>query len=188
MIKIIQHIFMSGIEKLNIGNIAGMNISCIINLSEIQLNSCNDVALINYYIKNSIFEDIISHFEYLFNVIDYAIFDGKNIAICCKNGSDVAPVVIIGFLIKHNKMSVKDAYELVLSKKKDININIGFFSALIWLDMQNRLVTMKLHEYMGVTRDECSEYVKKKYGIICEECNIINIKSNEKCYKCGFDL
>lgn len=185
MIEIIKHIFLSDFEKLNMNNITAMKIDFVLNLTDIHLNSCYDTKILNYHIKNYIFEDIISHFDYLFDIMSYAIEVEKNIVISCKNGTEVAPVIIIGFLINHENMSVKDAYELVLSKKKDININIGFFSALIWLDMQNRLNTMKLNEYLKMTEDECNEYVKNKYGLICEYCGVLNMKSNEKCYKCN---
>lgn len=85
-------------------------------------------------------EDILTNFDDTFNFIEEGINKG-GVLVHCFGGISRSSTIIIAYLIKKNKMSYLQAYEIVKTLKSDIKPNEGFVEKLKIFDkVTNRTV------------------------------------------------
>jgi protein-tyrosine phosphatase len=96
-------------------------------------------------------EKIIEKFQEAFEFIHSAKKDGSKILIHCVQGMSRSATIVIAFLMFDSKMTLKEAYGFVKSKRTIIEPNPGFMKQLIEYEFQ-------IHGKNSIT---ISEYVSK---------------------------
>jgi len=95
-----------------------------------------DVDHLQFFYEDSVHETL--PINYLSNLIYYAVLrseENPGIIVHCYAGVSRSSTIIIAYLMKYKHLSLEDAYEFVLSKRKFVNINLGFFSQLIRFEL-----------------------------------------------------
>ena len=75
-------------------------------------------------------ENLLQYFDKAFNFIEMARKNNCNILIHCKLGRSRSTSILIAYLIKYFGYNVNTALELIKSKRKQVNPNLGFIRQL----------------------------------------------------------
>lgn len=118
----------------NINQINALGITNIINVSD---------TLENYFAENSKFKYlkipipdspkiiITNYFPIAFEFIDTAITNGEKVMIHCFAGKSRSASIIIGYLMKTQKIKFEDALKIVAKSRPCVEPNIGFLQQLL---------------------------------------------------------
>lgn len=128
--EIIKGVYISNyVFASNLDMLKQLNITHIVNCSQLN-NLFPDVfKYLKIDINDDINEDISQYFHKTSKFIKNALNKG-NVLIHCIAGKSRSPTIIISFLCKKEQYKLKDAIELVKSKRL-IDINEGFYKQLI---------------------------------------------------------
>jgi hypothetical protein len=74
---------------------------------------------------------IDTHFDECHKFIDESLMDYGGLLVHCIVGRSRSPTVIISYLMKHHKMTLKEAYDHVKNKRDIVRPNDGFIQSLI---------------------------------------------------------
>src|SRR3989304_7579024 len=88
--------------------------ACIINCTKDNINS----NMVNVYIDMNVskFEynmELINRLEPLTEYIHDYICKNKSVLIYCDDGYQISPVIIVGYIMKYGKLSMKQSIEMV---------------------------------------------------------------------------
>ena len=91
--------------------------ACIINCTKDNINS----NMVNVYIDMNVskFEynmELINRLEPLTEYIHDYICKNKSVLIYCDDGYQISPVIIVGYIMKYGKLSMKQSIEMVRTK------------------------------------------------------------------------
>ncbi|XP_054840224.1 dual specificity phosphatase 28 [Eublepharis macularius] len=75
-------------------------------------------------------EDLYKYFERCNEAIESALQSGGKCLVYCKNGRSRSAAVCTAYLMKHHKLSLKDAFETVKTARPVAEPNAGFWSQL----------------------------------------------------------
>lgn len=81
-------------------------------------------------IDDSETENILDHFDRIFEFIEKGASDKNTILICSPIGRSRAPSILIAYMVKKYKISFDEAFERIKAIKDDIQPNDGFLIKL----------------------------------------------------------
>lgn len=82
-------------------------------------------------------DKISDYFLSTFNFIEKALTDrGAHVVVCCDDGQSRSPALVLAYLIRKNKQSLKECFLSLREKKKGISPNNGYMSQLLDLDKE----------------------------------------------------
>lgn len=90
-----------------------------------------DLVYKKIMVNDSTQEDIGEHFEEALRFIDEGRKQGKGILVHCQAGISRSATVVIAFLMKHERLTLNDAYKLVKQKRPVISPNLNFMGSLL---------------------------------------------------------
>jgi protein-tyrosine phosphatase len=82
--------------------------------------------------------DISGHFDQAVSFLEEAKINSANVLVHCQQGISRSASMVIAYLIAKENMSLKDALELVKSKRQIVNPNPGFMSHLAQFEFKMR--------------------------------------------------
>ncbi|NXU58910.1 DUS28 phosphatase, partial [Turnix velox] len=75
-------------------------------------------------------EDLYRYFEPCSDAIEEAVKDGGKCLVYCKNGRSRSAAICTAYLMRHKKLPLKDAFEVVKTARPVAEPNTGFWSQL----------------------------------------------------------
>lgn len=101
-------------------------------------------------ISDSSHSPISSHFAAAHEFIEQARKENKKVVVHCEVGMSRSPTIVISYLMKYKNINLREAYNLVKSRRPIIQPNVGFIKQL--LAYENELFgkqdTLFLAEYI----------------------------------------
>lgn len=118
-----------------------LSIDAVINFaSELNTKVNPFVQIITLGIDQSFHPTLLDIIDEAEKIIRKYIKQKKTIYLCCSDGNSRAPAVLIYYLIKRKSMTYLDAYELVESKRPEIDIHPNFQTELYEISELNELI------------------------------------------------
>ncbi|NXV77542.1 DUS28 phosphatase, partial [Atlantisia rogersi] len=75
-------------------------------------------------------EDLYRYFEQCSGAIDAAVRSGGKCLVYCKNGRSRSAAICTAYLMRHRKLRLKDAFEIVKTARPTAEPNAGFWAQL----------------------------------------------------------
>ena len=101
-------------------------------------------------IKDEPTENILDHFDELFQYIDKVLDQNLKVLIHCKGGFSRSATVVIAYLMHSQNLSLKTAHDIVKEKRPIIRPNIGFWKQLISFEKDmhgsNSVIIVRVHD------------------------------------------
>jgi len=124
------------------------NISYILNASiECENSFPKEFVYKKYELEDNSEQDISKYFEEACEFLEEARKKSKNTLVHCIQGISRSTSFVIAYLILKQNMTLREAYNFVLSKRSIIKPNPGFMSQLIKLDV-------RVHGISSMTQEE----------------------------------
>ena len=76
-------------------------------------------------------QNLLEYFDQAYSFIHHAIDTNEKVLVHCVAGISRSPAIVIGFLMRHTKMSMHDAYDFVKRKRSIISPNFNFLGQLL---------------------------------------------------------
>jgi len=74
--------------------------------------------------------DIANHFQEAFRIIDSAVLRGERVLVHCQLGVSRSATIVIAYLMHHKQWTLKQAYDYVRSRRRQVFPNGGFWKQL----------------------------------------------------------
>jgi atypical dual specificity phosphatase len=130
--KITDNLYLSSFIGATENNIAKNQISCVITVcQEVPKFSIKNVESIKLDVLDKPNESLVKYFDFVADKINEVAESGNCCLIHCVAGVSRSATMVIAYLMKHKKMSLRDAHSLVKSKRPFIRPNMGFWTQLI---------------------------------------------------------
>ncbi|RWS27244.1 dual specificity protein phosphatase 18-like isoform X1 [Leptotrombidium deliense] len=132
MSKITDSLYLTGIGGMTQENMQRNRIKCVINIShQEELKTEEGVE----YLKFNAFDDettnISCYFDTAADKIDEVERKGGATVVHCMCGVSRSSTLVLAYLIKYKRMSLKDAFRFAHQRRNVIRPNNGFFTQLI---------------------------------------------------------
>ncbi|CAM5164800.1 unnamed protein product [Natator depressus] len=75
-------------------------------------------------------EDLYNYFEQCSNAIEDTVRSGGKCLVYCKNGRSRSAAICTAYLMRHQNLTLKDAFETVKTARPGVEPNTGFWSQL----------------------------------------------------------
>ncbi|XP_043378235.1 dual specificity phosphatase 28 isoform X2 [Chelonia mydas] len=75
-------------------------------------------------------EDLYNYFEQCSNAIEDTVRSGGKCLVYCKNGCSRSAAICTAYLMRHQNLTLKDAFETVKTARPGVEPNTGFWSQL----------------------------------------------------------
>ncbi|XP_054169355.1 dual specificity protein phosphatase 21-like [Oppia nitens] len=130
--KLTKNVFLSGIASLTHENIKKEGFTLIINATYEWNNTEPDgVMCIRVPVEDSVTDDISIYFDEVSDKIEEnAQLNGKTL-IHCMAGASRSTTLALAYLVKHEVMSLKNAFHSVRKRRECARPNMGFWDQLI---------------------------------------------------------
>jgi len=135
--KILAHLYLGGLGNRNSSFLIEKNITSIINASNLdpkKITGCSqpyDIEELVVPLWDSDVSNIHQFFGKAGEIIDTTEKSKGTVLVHCVAGISRSTTLVLAYLMKYKNMSLKDAYNLVKSKRKIIKPNPGFWSQLV---------------------------------------------------------
>lgn len=136
--QIKEHLYLTSARGATEKNIRLQGITLVINCTlEIPDFKAEDLKCIRVPVEDSKSANLAAHFDSVSDLIESEKNKGGSTLIHCVAGVSRSATLCIAYLIKCYEMTLKDAYQLVKSKRFVIRPNVAFFRQLI--DYEHRI-------------------------------------------------
>jgi hypothetical protein len=135
--KILDFLFLGNyLDGRALERLMGLGISCVLNVSDSARYS-DDPRIKVHHVPISDFGDsnLSEVLKDCFDIIQKCKSNSKNILVHCRHGQNRSPTVVLGYLISHERMSLKRAYELTTAVRPKISLHERYFEQLQSLEM-----------------------------------------------------
>jgi protein-tyrosine phosphatase len=132
MTYIIPHLYLgSNFNAINIHEVKNFEVETIINVARgIQKTCCDEFKYIKYDWDDIFCFDILMDIDEIVDLIHDEISKKRTVLVHCAAGISRSSSVVIGYLMKYEKMTYDDAYNHVKTLRSCINPNSGFVEQL----------------------------------------------------------
>ncbi|KAH9400073.1 Dual specificity protein phosphatase 14 [Tyrophagus putrescentiae] len=134
--EIIPNLYLTSANHITDENISSFQITYIVNATR-TVPLKRQVKSMRINILDSQYEKICNHFDTVSDFINDALKNNQKVVVHCISGISRSSTLIIAFLMKYKDMMLKDAFNLVRSKRWFIRPNTGFFQQLV--DYEHKL-------------------------------------------------
>ena len=133
MTHIIDGLFIgSESNAKNLEELAAEQIRCIVNVtSHVPLYHSDQFQYCHLPADDTQKQNLLEYFDQAYTFIRNAIENNEKVLVHCVAGISRSPAIVIGFLMKHAKMSMNDAYEFVKRKRTIVSPNLNFMGQLL---------------------------------------------------------
>jgi hypothetical protein len=145
--KILDYLFLGNyLDGRAVERLRGLGITEVLNVSD-SARFIEDSGIRVHHIPISDFGDtnLSEVFKSCFTIIQKCNHEGKRILVHCRHGQNRSPSVVLGYLISHDHMTLKRAYELVTSVRPIISVHERYFEQLQILE-EKTYGTITLHQ------------------------------------------
>jgi protein-tyrosine phosphatase len=114
------------------------NISSIVNCATEIPNSFEEDGGLRYHslpLEDDVDEDVACHVDSAVSFIRASLGEGRCVLVHCQAGISRSATVVLAFLIKDRRMSLRSAFDLVREVRPEIQPNSGFFRYLSQLEV-----------------------------------------------------
>lgn len=157
-------LYISGItEASNQSLLQQNNIAFVVNATHRE-NNFDTINYLHCPVSDCDDEDIYQYFEPTRIHIEKAKASGKACLVHCMAGISRSATLVISYLMLANNLSLHNAWELLISARKDIQPNDGFWSQLVRLEEEKfGFASLTLVEYkLSSLAIEFEDYVTKE--------------------------
>ncbi|KAJ7325070.1 hypothetical protein JRQ81_018090 [Phrynocephalus forsythii] len=130
--KVTDALFMSNSRSAcNENLLAQERISFCINVSRQQpFPSSQQIQTLRIPVFDDPSEDLYRYFERCSDAIEGTVQSGGKCLVYCKNGRSRSAAICTAYLMRHQNLSLKDAFEIVKTGRPVADPNPGFWSQL----------------------------------------------------------
>lgn len=124
---------MGGVTNKNILQAQGIThvLNLALELEESDFPDCVNVRCVA--LRDSEQEDLGAHLDELVEYVHKVIQDGGRIVVNCVAGVSRSASVVLAYKVRHEGLSLHDAFKMVLSARPVISPNLGFWrTLLVW--------------------------------------------------------
>ncbi len=132
--QITEHIFLGDEAGCNQTFFQEKNIKAVLQIMPNPPNIPDEISHLHIDILDKGNVDIIEIINRCYTFIDENIEKGNNIYIHCAMGISRSASVVIGYIMRKNRMKYNDAYKYVQSKRPQIEPNFGFCCQLMMFE------------------------------------------------------
>ena len=139
---ILPHLWLCGMSDINEPNLTAFEITHVLNTAiELRDFTYPDIAGLN--VKHIVFEDdeeenLLEHLDDCVDHIHKAIGEGGNVLVHCIGGVSRSASVIVAYLVKYEKKTLREAYFHVLNSRRGVSPNLGFWKQLMTYEEKHR--------------------------------------------------
>ncbi|KHN85046.1 Dual specificity protein phosphatase 14 [Toxocara canis] len=131
--EVVPGLFVCGVSALNTNNMQMNRISVIINATtEVpNLRVLGNIPRVKLWLEDAPQAYIYPHLELQSDQIEAVIAGGGRVLVHSVGGISRCASICLAFLTKHRCRSLRDAYQLMASRRPMVRPNIGFWRQLI---------------------------------------------------------
>uniref|UniRef100_A0A0K0F8E9 Protein-tyrosine-phosphatase n=1 Tax=Strongyloides venezuelensis TaxID=75913 RepID=A0A0K0F8E9_STRVS len=149
--EINDHLYLSGAGVLTPEKIKQKKISCIVNATTEEPSTYQaGVDYIKIRIEDNPYAPLNSFFDMVADKIKITKDRGGKTLVHCVAGVSRSATLVIVYLMKHERMSLRQAYQYVKAKRPIIRPNVGFWKQMVDYEKKirkNNSVTMIMTEH-----------------------------------------
>lgn len=138
--KILDHLYLGNVQSAQNIHLKSLGIFYVVNATNCSntnfFSESPDFSYLNVNIFDLDGELISSHFDKVVEFIEKASKEGKKCLVHCAAGISRSSSLVLAYLMKSQKMSLKEAYLFVKSKRNIICPNHGFIFQLVDYEVQ----------------------------------------------------
>ncbi len=132
MSEITPNLFLTGVFGLSKENFKKNKISYVFNVSfEVPDLELKEVDYERVLVDDDPTEDLTKYFDKVSDTIEKVAKKGGHTVVHCVAGVSRSTAILLSYLIKYKKMTLKDAFKRVIEKRPIIKPNTAFFEQLI---------------------------------------------------------
>jgi len=118
-------------------------------------------------------EKLDVHFQSVFGILEVAKQQGQGVLVHCQAGISRSASLVIAYLMRENKMTLREAFLLTKEKRPAVQPNSGFMEQLVELDKQlYGSVSFSIHDFytvvlldMGFPEGKAKRYLQQSNNI-----------------------
>jgi hypothetical protein len=104
---------------------------CVNTSTESQSTPANNIVYLRLPIDDTYDQSIEKFFDTTYNLIEKSIKEKKSILVHCYAGMSRSSTILIAYFMRKNKMTFKEAFEFVKSKRSIVEPNPDFRKSLL---------------------------------------------------------
>ncbi|RWS01708.1 dual specificity protein phosphatase 14-like protein [Dinothrombium tinctorium] len=130
--QVLPYLFLTGVDGIREENIRRYRITCIVNTT-VEVDNVHFPNVENFRIAlhDRPEENIVKHFDAFADKIEEVHRKNGIIVVHCFAGCSRSATVVIAYLMKYKRMTLREAFYFVRDKRSIIRPNCGFFEQLI---------------------------------------------------------
>ncbi|CAG2109420.1 unnamed protein product, partial [Medioppia subpectinata] len=135
--KITDNVYVTGVGGMIRENIVGLKISCIINATyEVPNYDVKGLECIRVPIDDTVDDDISLYLEEVADKLNEVVSENRGVIVHCVAGISRSSSLVLAYLVKYQKMTLKEAFIHCKTCRELSQPNIGFFKSLIEFEKQ----------------------------------------------------
>lgn len=134
--QITDTLYLSGCHALKASKLRQLGITHVVNATK-EIGDMPDVHTIRVLVNDVPTARLSGYFDKVADKVDKVRKDGGRVLIHCVAGVSRSATLCIVYLMKHHRMTLREAYNHVKSRRAVIHPNVGFFKQM--LDYEKKL-------------------------------------------------
>ncbi|CAG2117325.1 unnamed protein product [Medioppia subpectinata] len=130
--KITDNVYLTGVGGIVRENIVGLRISCIINATyEAPNYDVKGLECIRVPIDDTVDDDISPYLEEVADKLNEVVSENRRAIVHCVAGISRSSSLVLAYLVKYQKLTLKEAFIHCRKCRELSQPNVGFFKSLI---------------------------------------------------------
>ncbi|CAG2120257.1 unnamed protein product, partial [Medioppia subpectinata] len=132
--KITDNVYLTGAGGMTRENIVGLRISCIINATyEVPNHDVKGLECIRVPIDDTPDDDISPYLEEVADKLNEVVSKNRRAIVYCVAGISRSSALVLAYLVKYQKLTLKEAFIHCRKCRELSQPNVGFFKSLVSL-------------------------------------------------------
>ncbi|XP_021957946.1 dual specificity protein phosphatase 14 [Folsomia candida] len=137
--EITDGLYLCGARAMRAQHLLELGITNVVNVTvELPCLNIDEIESMKIQLDDSPYANLSYYFDRVADKVDEVRRKGGRIVIHCVAGVSRSATLIIAYLIKYKKMTLRQAYNFVKARRCCIRPNVGFFRQLV--DYESRLM------------------------------------------------
>lgn len=129
---ITDFLYLAGARGVRAPLLRELGITMVVNTTvELPLLPLDGIEVVALRIQDAVGQDLESHLDEITDRIEVEREKGGRVLVHCVAGVSRSPAVVLGYLVKYARMSLRMAFQQVRSSRPCVRPNAGFFRQLI---------------------------------------------------------